>query len=403
MRIRNSPLYCVMDSVPGMPPVRGKAETLGEIESGDLLYIEMIFSVGKGQRLRCAFSHLFAYLRYSFVRGEAMDIEIISGFLGAGKTTFLNKYLPALSGKTVVIENEFGEIGLDGDLIRTDVPVREIYAGCICCSLSADFRNGIREIAEQFHPDRIVIEPSGVGKLSDIIKVCEKVRDKDGIDIRIRRKIVVLDGGSYEEYIDGFGAFYLDQIQHAQIIFCGQVEDVPEEKKTWIMEDIRKKNPKAILYEGDFRKLEETELQRLLEIAEKEATEQTGAEQDNGGQENLQKETFANMTSVAEGFTFSSISLRNIPRMTRAEIEELADDLKDRRYGRILRAKGILETVEEEIDVTLFHAGLQPTEDGKESRVIIIGSGLNRPALEERFQVREPLRLPKRPGVQKLL
>ena len=78
-----------------------------------------------------------------------MDIEIISGFLGAGKTTFLNKYLPALSGKTVVIENEFGEIGLDGDLIRTDVPVREIYAGCICCSLSADFRNGIREIAEQ--------------------------------------------------------------------------------------------------------------------------------------------------------------------------------------------------------------------------------------------------------------
>ena len=131
-----------------------------------------------------------------------MDIEIISGFLGAGKTTFLNKYLPALSGKTVVIENEFGEIGLEGDLIRTDVPVREIYAGCICCSLSADFRNGIREIAEQFHPDRIVIEPSGVGRLSDIIKVCEKVRDKDGIDIRIRRKIVVLDGGSYEEYID---------------------------------------------------------------------------------------------------------------------------------------------------------------------------------------------------------
>ena len=112
-----------------------------------------------------------------------MDIEIVSGFLGAGKTTFLKQYLPLLTGKTVVIENEYGEIGLDGDLIQSDIPVKELYAGCICCSLAVDFRNGIREIVRQYQPDRIVIEPSGVGKLSDIVKVCEKVRDRDGVEL----------------------------------------------------------------------------------------------------------------------------------------------------------------------------------------------------------------------------
>ena len=99
-----------------------------------------------------------------------MEIQVISGFLGAGKTTFLNQYLPVLKGKTVVIENEFGDVGLDGELIQEDVPVREIYAGCICCSLALDFRKGIKELKEQFSPDQLVIEPSGVGRLSDIVQ-----------------------------------------------------------------------------------------------------------------------------------------------------------------------------------------------------------------------------------------
>ena len=89
-----------------------------------------------------------------------MEIQIVSGFLGAGKTTFINQYLPLLEGRTVVIENEFGDIGLDGGMMPEDVPVKELYSGCICCSLAIDFRKGIREIAETFRPDRIVIEPS---------------------------------------------------------------------------------------------------------------------------------------------------------------------------------------------------------------------------------------------------
>lgn len=260
-----------------------------------------------------------------------MDIEIVSGFLGAGKTTFLNQYLPLLTGKTVVVENEYGEIGLDGDLIQSDIPVKELYAGCICCSLAVDFRNGIREIARQYQPDRIVIEPSGVGKLSDIVKVCEKVRDRDGVELEVTRRVAVMDGSSYEEYADGFGTFYLDQIRQAQIIFCSQMEELSEEQKTGILEDIRKRNPDAVIYEGDFRKLEGEELAGLLKMAEQTDTTDTEMSQE--------AEEESNISGAAE-LTFSSISFQNIPRMTKLETEALLEKLQDRKYGRILRAKG---------------------------------------------------------------
>lgn len=318
-----------------------------------------------------------------------MDIEVITGFLGAGKTTFLNQYLPLLTGKTVVIENEYGEIGLDGDLIPSQIPVKEIYAGCICCSLATDFRNGILEIVRQFQPDRIVIEPSGVGKLSDVVRVCEKVRDKDGVELDVTRRIAVLDGSCYEEYVDGFGAFYLDQIQQAQIIFCSQMEGVEEEKRTWILQDIRKRNPDAVVYEGDFRRLEGDELLGLLDLAEKRNIRTESADMEN------------DISGAAE-LTFSSISFQNIPKMTKPEMERLLENLRDRKYGRILRAKGILETPEGErfqVDVTLSHASFQPSSDQKKSRVVMIGSALNRPALEELFQKKNPVRLPKRSRV----
>lgn len=322
-----------------------------------------------------------------------MDIEIVSGFLGAGKTTFLNQYLPLLSGKTVVIENEYGDVGLDGDRIQSDIPVKELYAGCICCSLAVDFRNGIREIARQYQPDRIVIEPSGVGKLSDIVKVCEKVRDRDGVELEVIRRIALLDGSSYEEYVDGFGAFYLDQIQQAQIIFCSQIEELTEEKKAWIRDDIRKRNPDAVIYEGDFRKLEGEELLRLLKLADKADTTDT----------EISGEVEERNISGAAELTFSSVSFRDLPVMTKPEMKELLEKLRDRKYGRILRAKGMIETPSGEklqVDVTMSHAGFRSTKDQKKSRIVIIGSALNRPELEKLFQKKSQVRLPKRSGIK---
>ena len=189
-----------------------------------------------------------------------MEVQIVSGFLGAGKTTFLNKYLPLLKGKTVVIENEFGDVGLDGELIQEDLPVKELYAGCICCSLALDFQKGIKELAEQFHPDRIVIEPSGVGRLTDVVKACDRAREKEGIDLRITKLIVILDITEFEDYIDGFGAFYLDQIQNAGLILLSNLEQVSKEEKNRLISEIREVNPDAVIYEDDWRKMEDAAL-----------------------------------------------------------------------------------------------------------------------------------------------
>ena len=193
-----------------------------------------------------------------------MEIQVISGFLGAGKTTFLNQYLPVLKGKTVVIENEFGDVGLDGELIQEDVPVREIYAGCICCSLALDFRKGIKELKEQFSPDQLVIEPSGVGRLSDIVQACNKAREKEGIDLTITKLITIVDIKSFEEYREDFGAFYLDQIRHAGLILLSNLEGLEQEEKLRLIKEIRQENPAAVIYDGDYRKLSDSELQDLI-------------------------------------------------------------------------------------------------------------------------------------------
>ena len=195
-----------------------------------------------------------------------MEIQIVSGFLGAGKTTFLNKYLPLLGGNTVVIENEFGDVGLDGELIQGDLPVKELYAGCICCSLALDFQKGIKELAEQFHPDRIVIEPSGVGRLTDVVKACGRAKEKEGIDLRITKLIVILDITEFEDYIDGFGAFYLDQIQNAGLILLSHLEQVSKEEKNQLISEIREVNPDAVIYEDDWRKMEDAALSELLDM-----------------------------------------------------------------------------------------------------------------------------------------
>ena len=116
-----------------------------------------------------------------------MKIQIVSGFLGAGKTTFINKYISGSKDRTVIIENEFGEVGLDRKLIKGEIPVKEINSGCICCSLVSDFRESIREIITDFSPDRIIIEPSGIAQLSDILRVCTSLKREYSVKIEDKR------------------------------------------------------------------------------------------------------------------------------------------------------------------------------------------------------------------------
>jgi G3E family GTPase len=173
-------------------------------------------------------------------------IDIISGFLGAGKTTLIKKLLKeALQGQqTILIENEFGEIGIDsGFLKEAGVEIREMNSGCICCTLVGDFETSLKEVMETYHPDRIVIEPSGVGKLSDVVKA---VRVLDGQeDVRLNSATVVVDAQKTKMYMKNFGEFYNDQIQNAGAIIMSRTDKMKEKKLEETIALLRELNPTA--------------------------------------------------------------------------------------------------------------------------------------------------------------
>ena len=156
-------------------------------------------------------------------------IDVVSGFLGAGKTTLIKKLLKeALDGsKTVLIENEFGEIGIDGGFLKdAGINITEMNSGCICCSLVGDFDAALRQVVEQFHPDRIIIEPSGVGKLSDVMKA---VADLHEADIEINSGSTVVDAGKCKMYMKNFGEFFNNQVESAGTIILSRSQNLNEE------------------------------------------------------------------------------------------------------------------------------------------------------------------------------
>ncbi len=175
-----------------------------------------------------------------------IKIDVISGFLGAGKTTLIKKLFESKKfkeEKIVIIENEFGEIGIDGTFLKdSGVQIKEINAGCICCSLVGDFESSIKELVEKFSPDRIIIEPSGVGKLSDIIGAINKVQ---GLDLEINILATVVDAAKTKLYLKNFGEFFNNQVKAADTIVVGKVDKVNEEKLQDAVNAIRQVNENA--------------------------------------------------------------------------------------------------------------------------------------------------------------
>ena len=177
---------------------------------------------------------------------EMTKVDIISGFLGAGKTTFIAKLLKeAFPGEQVVlIENEFGEIGIDGGFLKeSGVEIREMNSGCICCSLVGDFGTSLKEVVEKYHPDRIIIEPSGVGKLSDVIKAVKDLHIEN--EIRLNSASTVADASKVKVYMKNFGEFFNNQIEHAGTIILSRTQNISEAKLKTDIELIRSLNKDA--------------------------------------------------------------------------------------------------------------------------------------------------------------
>ena len=324
-----------------------------------------------------------------------MIIQIISGFLGAGKTTFINKYISGNKDKTVIIENEFGKIGLDKKLIQGNIPVREINSGCICCSLVSDFRESIREIINEFSPDRIIIEPSGIAQLSDILKVCNFFNRE--YDTEILDRIVIVDMACFEDCLEDFGNFYVDQIENASIIMFSNIEKVKSNDLERIILKMKEINPEAAIFKEDWRKITSDEIETILEEARKNITEDKNTDNSDKihSSEGHRHHSADNV--------FESVSLNNIKNFSEKDMEELKEKILDGFFGKVIRAKGIVPVKSEEnskiskywhfdSNLSSFNFNRINTEnlsnfnsDDKSGNVILIGSRLKKNEIEQYF------------------
>ena len=193
-----------------------------------------------------------------------IKIDVISGFLGAGKTTLIKKLFESgFNGeKIVLIENEFGEIGIDGGFLKeAGIEIKEINSGCICCSLVGDFASSMMEIIDKFNPERIIVEPSGVGKLSDIITAINSLE----ADVKLNILATVVDGAKAKIYLKNFGEFFINQVDSADSVIINKIDKMSDEKLLEVVELVKDKNPHANIITTPISELSGTKLLELLE------------------------------------------------------------------------------------------------------------------------------------------
>lgn len=194
-----------------------------------------------------------------------VKVDIISGFLGAGKTTLIQKLLKTVyrNQNVVLIENEFGEIGIDGGFLKeAGIEIKEMNSGCICCSLVGDFSKSLKEVVETYHPERIIIEPSGVGKLSDVMRAVDGVKDE--VDLEIGYRITVLDVNKCKMYLKNFGEFYVNQIEYASTIVFSRTDIAKEGKTDAALAIVKEHNADAAIVTTPVEQLNEESLLAAL-------------------------------------------------------------------------------------------------------------------------------------------
>ena len=325
-----------------------------------------------------------------------VKIDIISGFLGAGKTTLIKKLLKeAFKGEQVVlIENEFGEIGIDGGFLKdAGIEIREMNSGCICCSLVGDFGASLKEVVEKYNPDRILIEPSGVGKLSDVIKAVQGV--EEDVDIQLNSYTTVVDAKKCKMYMRNFGEFFDNQVQYAGAIIMSRTDIVDEKKAMESMELLRSINGKAAIITTPIEKLDGKKILEVMEHPVSLADELMKEEHehhhhhDHDGECSCGHHHDHHHHHADEVFT--SWGRETIKKFTREGLEKILQNLSEsEEYGVILRAKGMLPTE----NGTWIYFDMVPEEteirEGSPEytgRLCVIGSKLKEDKLAELFGV----------------
>lgn len=360
------------------------------------------------------------------------QIDIFSGFLGAGKTTLIKKLIKeAFAGQQVVlIENEFGEIGIDGGFLKeSGIQINELNAGCICCSLVGDFRTALQQVVEQYHPDRIVIEPSGVGKLSDVTRAVEGVAEH--LDVQLNSFVTVADVNKVKMYMKNFGEFYDDQISHASCILLSRTQTASEEKIAAAVALLREKNPtativttawdeltgeqilKAMSTKDDFK----AELIAMAAKANEEHAHEDEEEEhhhdhddhdhcccghhhdhDDDDDDDEHEHHHDHDGHCCCGHhhhhdhdadeVFTSWGVETARKFTKAEVEHALTELDTGNYGMILRSKGIVNGGADgwlEFDYVPGEWEVRARGADVGGKLVVIGSKLNEKAIAELF------------------
>jgi G3E family GTPase len=315
-----------------------------------------------------------------------IKLEIISGFLGAGKTTLINKLLrEAWQGeKTAVLENEFGEIGVDGDLLKGhDLTVREITNGCICCTLKGDFVEGIKELARDYRPDRIVIEPTGIGKLADIMDACRLAAEK--APVSVHTVMTTAQAPLVAAFLEVSGEFYREQIESAPVIVLSAVQnlgagDVPLPET---LRRIRELNPGAVIFAEPWDALDSL---KLLAVAEEMTEKIFGPEaahshEHDEHEHSHEHEAEHDHTLENAGFDSCSFILRE--PWTGEDADELVGRVRGGDFGEIFRAKGFFPVQGQfrKLDYVYGRASFIPADYSGEGKFVIIGREIKKEEL----------------------
>ena len=372
-------------------------------------------------------------------------IDIVSGFLGAGKTTLIKKLLKeALGGEQVVlIENEFGEIGIDGGFLKdSGIEITEMNSGCICCSLVGDFGAALKKVLDQYHPDRILIEPSGVGKLSDVMRAVEGATASEGV--HLNSAVAVVDAKKCKTYLKNFGEFFANQIEHAGTIILSRTGEMSDEKINAVVALIREHNEKAAIITTPWDKLEGRKILEAVEDAkdleaelmkevlaahdhdhdecehehyhhdhdgcehehhhhDHDGCEHEHHHHDHDGceHEHHHHDHDENCTCGCHDHEhhhhadeiFTSVGIETSTKFTKEQVQACLDALEDKeKYGTVLRAKGMLPT-EGDLFIHFDHVpGESEIRDGSAEytgKVCVIGSDLKEENIKALFESRE--------------
>ncbi len=317
-------------------------------------------------------------------------IDVFSGFLGAGKTMLIKKLIneKLLNENMVIIENEFGEVGIDGSILRkSNIEVKEINAGCICCTISGDFKNAIKEVINKYKPSRIIIEPSGVAKLSEVLAVCKDEELKELVTMNM--SITVIDVLKFDSYIKNFGEFYKNQIINAKTIVLSRTQKASAEKVSKAVERIQSINSVANIVTTNW---DDISAEKIIHIAEgdfNQTSKQDSLEQVNLIKKPLNGAMIKRAANHSANEVFQTWGVETPKVISKETLNDILYEIKnDKLYGTVLRAKGIIQSSESswiQFDYVPEEIEMRATTPDYTGRLCVIGSGLNKENLKTLF------------------